>query len=101
MTSKPVNPSLILTVLMLVIVVVYGFNQLSKVGQTDYVEVREYQGVNLSSISDFRENSIKGPQAINITDYRLRIYGLVGTPIENQYQNWAEDLQNQKQEVPL
>ena len=28
------------------------------------VEVREYQGEDLSSINDFRENSIKGPQHI-------------------------------------
>ena len=27
-----------------------------------WTEVREYQGENLSSINDFRENSIKGPQ---------------------------------------
>ena len=32
-------------------------------------EIREYQGEKLSSINDFRENSIKGPQYINISDY--------------------------------
>jgi hypothetical protein len=26
-----------------------------------YVEIREYEGIDLSSINDFRENSIKGP----------------------------------------
>jgi DMSO/TMAO reductase YedYZ molybdopterin-dependent catalytic subunit len=41
------------------------------------VEIREYQGENFSSISDFRENSIKGPQYINIEDYALNIGGLV------------------------
>jgi len=41
------------------------------------VEVRDYQGHPLSSVSDFRENSIKGPQRVNITDYRLTVDGLV------------------------
>jgi len=30
--------------------------------ELDGVEVRQYQGENLSSVNDFRENSIKGPQ---------------------------------------
>ena len=40
------------------------------------VEVRSYQGKDLSSINDFHENSIKGPQYINTSDYRLTITGL-------------------------
>jgi DMSO/TMAO reductase YedYZ molybdopterin-dependent catalytic subunit len=41
------------------------------------VEVRDYQGEKLSSINDFRENSIKGPQQVDIESYRLKISGLV------------------------
>jgi DMSO/TMAO reductase YedYZ molybdopterin-dependent catalytic subunit len=40
------------------------------------VEVRSYQGKDLSSVNDFRENSIKGPQQVNISDYRLTVTGL-------------------------
>ena len=40
------------------------------------VEVRSFEGKDLSSIGDFRENSIKGPQYVNITDYRLTLTGL-------------------------
>jgi len=40
------------------------------------VEVRAYQGNDLSSINDFRENSIRGPQNVNISDYRLTVTGL-------------------------
>jgi DMSO/TMAO reductase YedYZ molybdopterin-dependent catalytic subunit len=40
------------------------------------VEVRAYQGNDLSSINDFRENSIKGPQHVNISDYHLVVTGL-------------------------
>ena len=43
------------------------------------VEVREYQGEDLSSINDFRENSIKGPQHVNISEYRLTVTGLTTT----------------------
>ncbi len=46
-------------------------------GQLSGVEVRDYQGQPLSSVNDFRENSIRGPQYVNITDYRLTIDGLV------------------------
>ena len=43
------------------------------------VEVRSYQGKDLSSVNDFRENSIKGPQHVTISDYRLTVTGLVNT----------------------
>lgn len=48
-----------------------------KVTELSPVEIRDYEGEKLSSIDDFRENSIKGPQFINIDDYRLKITGLV------------------------
>jgi len=44
------------------------------------VEIREYEGEPLSSINDFRENSIKGPQQIDIESYNLKISGLVSKP---------------------
>jgi len=43
------------------------------------VEVRSYQGKDLSSVNDFRENSIRGPQQVNITAYRLTVTGLTDT----------------------
>ncbi len=48
-------------------------------------EVREYAGENLSSINDFRENSIRGPQHISLDDYRLEITGLVEKPLSLTY----------------
>ena len=41
------------------------------------VEIRDYQGEKLGSINDFQENSINGPQHINIGTYQLAITGLV------------------------
>lgn len=46
-------------------------------GSAELAEIREYQGIKLSSVNDFRENSIKGPQYIDRDDYRLTISGLV------------------------
>ena len=40
------------------------------------VEVRAYQGSDLSSMNDFRENSIRGPQYVNTSEYRLTVTGL-------------------------
>jgi len=37
------------------------------------VEVREYEGKNLSSVNDFRETSIKGPQYVDIATYELEV----------------------------
>lgn len=44
------------------------------------VEIREYQGAKLGSVSDFRENSIKGVQKIDPKTYVLQIDGLVQSP---------------------
>jgi DMSO/TMAO reductase YedYZ molybdopterin-dependent catalytic subunit len=44
--------------------------------QLKYAEVRHYQGKDLSSINDFRENSIKGPQYIDISNYSLTVNGI-------------------------
>ncbi|MBN1762173.1 MAG: molybdopterin-dependent oxidoreductase [Methanomicrobia archaeon] len=46
----------------------------------DYVEITAYEGEDLSSIDDFRENSIKGPQHVDKESYALRITGLVENP---------------------
>lgn len=43
------------------------------------VQVREYKGKKLGSIEDFRENSIKGPQVVDLDTYELKITGEVET----------------------
>lgn len=57
------------------------------------VEIREYQGEDLSSIIDFRENSIRGPQKVNIDDYQLEITGLVQ---ETKTFKYSDILENNK-----
>jgi DMSO/TMAO reductase YedYZ molybdopterin-dependent catalytic subunit len=49
------------------------------------VEVRSYQGKDLSSVNDFHENSIKGPQHINISDYQLTVTGLTNRTLVYSY----------------
>lgn len=51
------------------------------------VEIKEYEGESLSSITDFRENSIKGPQYISPDDYHLTITGKVNRTIEYTYED--------------
>jgi DMSO/TMAO reductase YedYZ molybdopterin-dependent catalytic subunit len=53
--------------------------------ELDGVEIREYEGQDLSSINDFRENSIHGPQYVNNETYTLAITGLVNNDLELSY----------------
>ncbi|HEX76208.1 MAG TPA: molybdopterin-dependent oxidoreductase [Dehalococcoidia bacterium] len=65
------------------------------------VEIREYQGENLSSINDFLENSIKGPQYIEKEKYRLEVIGLVEKPQSYSYDEVVNDQQHYKKVVTL
>lgn len=49
-------------------------------GELVSVEITEYQGEKLSSVTDFRENSIRGPQYVDIEDYQLQVGGFVEIP---------------------
>jgi DMSO/TMAO reductase YedYZ molybdopterin-dependent catalytic subunit len=48
-------------------------------------ELREYNGETLESVRKFEENSIRGPQYVDISKYRLKISGLVDRPAELTY----------------
>ena len=73
----------------------------SNVEGLEGVEVTEYEGENLSSINDFRENSIKGPQYVNIENYQLQVTGLAAKPTNYVYNNVIEDFDNYKKVVRL
>jgi DMSO/TMAO reductase YedYZ molybdopterin-dependent catalytic subunit len=62
------------------------------------VEIKEFEGKALSSILEFRENSIKGPQKVDITTYKLKIDGLVNKPSDYTYD---EVLTKQKYIKPI
>ncbi len=64
-------------------------------------EIREYQGENLSSISDFEENSIKGPQHINESTYSLTITVLVNKTVEFSYNDVINGFQKYQKVITL
>ncbi len=65
------------------------------------VEVREYEGEQLSAISAFRENSIKGPQTVDIADYQLEISGLVADARDYSYDEVLENYEQYRKVVTL
>jgi hypothetical protein len=64
-------------------------------------EVSEYMGQNLSKIDDFRENSIKGPQNVDISNYTLTITGLVNNPKTYTYDDIVNTHQRYEKAVTL
>ena len=48
-------------------------------------EVREYEGARLDPSIGPRDNSIQGVEIVSIDDYRLKLTGLVGNPIDLNY----------------
>jgi DMSO/TMAO reductase YedYZ molybdopterin-dependent catalytic subunit len=65
------------------------------------VEVRSYQGKDLSSINDFHENSILGPQHINESDYRLTVTGLTKATKVSTYREVLDNHQHYSKVVTL
>ena len=64
-------------------------------------EILEYEGQDLSSINDFRENSIRGPQTINVSSYSLAITGLVNDTIEYTYDDILNNFQKYQKVTTL
>jgi len=64
-------------------------------------EVREYQGERLSSITDFRENSIRGLQHVNASTYTLTVDGLVENRGEYSYDTLIERFPHYRKVVTL
>ena len=55
-------------------------SEATPIAQLARAQVREYKGKRLDSITDFRENSIKGPQVVDLATYRLKLTGEVASP---------------------
>ncbi len=64
-------------------------------------EVKEYEGQNLSSINDEPDNSIKGPQYIDINSYQLQITGLVQNSANYTYDEVIKGFTDYKKVVSL
>ncbi|BDZ71155.1 molybdopterin-dependent oxidoreductase [Methanobacterium petrolearium] len=86
-------------IMLLATAISLGFLQPSTI-PLDSVEITEYQGEKLSSVNDFRENSIKGTQNVNISNYTLEVTGLVENPKNFTYDE-VKSFQNYQKVVKL
>jgi DMSO/TMAO reductase YedYZ molybdopterin-dependent catalytic subunit len=103
---KLVSNTIIIVVAVLSVILTAGSGctgdvTMDKTDELKPVEVRDYQGERLSSINDFRENSIKGPQHVDIESYRLKISGLVESPQAYAYDEVINDHQSYEKVVTL
>ena len=64
-------------------------------------EVTEYVGQNLSAIDEFRENSIKGPQHVDMNNYTLAIKGLVDRSMSYTYDDVVSNHSHYEKVVTL
>ncbi|NYT07277.1 MAG: molybdopterin-dependent oxidoreductase [Methanomicrobiales archaeon] len=107
MARVPLVPFVIFLVLVVVItgyaISVFGIPGLREQNITPLaaVEIREYEGERLSSIADFRENSIRGPQYISPDTYRLNVTGLVDQPLSLSYDQVIERYPHYAKRVTL
>jgi len=80
-------------------------SSMDKTEELEPVEIRDYEGEKLSSVNDFRENSIEGPQQVEIESYRLEIAleiaGLVENPESYTYDEALDSHQHYQKVVTL
>lgn len=86
---------------LLIVFYIYTNRPSGQIRQLESVEIKNYQGQNLSSIGDFHENSIKGPQHIDINNYQLKVSGLVAKPASYTYQQVINNFPSYKKVVTL
>ena len=92
---------IVAVVLLLIVLIIVGIYWQITPRMLYPEEIREYKGQDLSSISSFRDNSIRGPQHINETTYRLNITGLVNKTIEFSYYDIINGFQKYQKVVTL
>ena len=103
--SLMITLGVVVVAVVLVVTVISPAIQRSQISaetkQLAAVEVRSYQGKDLSSINDFHENSILGPQYINESDYRLTVTGLTKTTKVSTYREVLDNHQHYSKVVTL
>jgi DMSO/TMAO reductase YedYZ molybdopterin-dependent catalytic subunit len=77
------------------------FAQTTEPEKLESVEIREYEGKDLSSIDDFFENSINGPQYINAENYTLTFWGLINNELQLTYDDAINNYQHYQKVVTL
>jgi DMSO/TMAO reductase YedYZ molybdopterin-dependent catalytic subunit len=95
------GPIITIVALLLLVLIIVGFYSQGTPQMLYPEEIREYEGQDLSSIGDFRENSIKGPQYVNDSTYKLTITGLVNKTLEYTYDEVINGFQKYQKVVTL
>jgi DMSO/TMAO reductase YedYZ molybdopterin-dependent catalytic subunit len=98
--SKIIKSFYLITTIILIIIMFLGGCIDNKL-ILDQVEIREYQGEKLSSVNDFRENSINGPQYIDRQNYTLKITGLINNQKNYSYEEILEKFESYQKIVTL
>ena len=99
-TKKAVKKiSLLFPILLVSLLALSGCQQGAKTLSS--VAITEYEGEQLSGADDFRENSIHGPQKIDIANYRLTISGMVAEPQTYTYDEVMENHEHYTKVVTL
>ena len=98
--QKLIVVSLVVMLLVLVFLAVYFAENQSPIVLYPG-EIRDYQGQNLASIGDVKENAIRGTQYINASTYRLEITGLVNRTVEYTYDQVISSFQKYQKVVTL
>ena len=70
-------------------------------GDLAAVEIREYEGKDLSSIREFPQNAYRGPQYVNVDDYALTVHGLVENDLLYTYDEVIDGYKSYRKVVTL
>ncbi len=104
MRKLVIHAIIIYIVLSVVIIAINGCGggrNMDEIEELEPMEIREYEGEKLSSVGDFRENSIKGPQNLDIEGCQLKVTGLVQNTTNYTYDEVINSYQHYKKLVTL
>ena len=102
--KKLITAGLTLAIVLVILIAINscgGDRNIEQTEELESVEIREYEGEKLSSVDDFIENSIKGPQYVDIENYQLEIKGLVENPVSYTYDKVIDGYEQYKKVVTL
>jgi len=102
--KKLITAGLTLAIVLVILIAINscgGDRNMEQTEELEPVEIREYEGERLSSVDDFRENSIKGPQYIDIETYQLGVTGLVENQRSYTYDEVIDNYKHYRKVVTL
>lgn len=101
MYGKKSGLTAISAILLLFLFIISSCSPETTVSTLPGAEVKDYEGQDLSSILDQPDNSIKGPQYIDINSYQLQVTGLVQNSANYTYDEVIGDFTAYKKVLAL